>query len=253
MKLAQATFRRRRRQADRGRQRRQREPGQRRGAGPGTGGRRHGHRRAADPLPQPGRGGGGAGGPARPTSAAASPSTSAWWSTTSPCRGRPDHSGVVHGKLVLYQSTPEGTTLLSEATGHAAAGEEGLYRPPADRRPQLLHLRGPLHPRPARRRHLAAEQSGDGLHPGAGQGAGAADRGLRAQGRARPAGRAPAAAGLAGDGPRRATGVPAAWPTCSHSTRWCWPTCPGDQRKSISPTTRSKCWCATRSRWARGW
>ena len=190
-----------------------------------------------------------------PTSAAASPSTCAWCSTTSRADRRagttPAWSTASWSSINRLPSEP---SLLSEERRHAAAGEEGLHHPPADRRPQLLHLRGPLHPRPARRRHHAAEQSGDRLHPGAGQGPGALDRGLRARGRARRAGRAAAATRPASDR-RRSDQLPfRAWPSCSPTTRWCWPTCPAPPtRTSISATSRSTCWCATRSRWARAW
>ena len=80
------------------------------------------------------------------------------------------------------------------------------------------------------------------------------DRGLRAQGRARPAGRAPAAAGAASDGARRATQPFDSLADLQPFDAVVLANVPrSTNEESTSPTSRSTCWCATRSRWAPGW
>ncbi len=193
-----------RRQADRDAERRQPEPRQRGGAGPGALGGGRGHRRRPHPLPYPRRDHRRAGGPAagRPPRR-----------TVRPPRGGYEH-GRGHGPRPRKRSRPADPLghrrrpdrHLERPAGGLAAGQESVLDPAEDRGRQFLHLRGPLHPRPPRRRRLRAKQPGHGVYPRAGQGPGAADRRLRAPRRVRRA-RGPAAA--AGAGGRGAAEQPA--------------------------------------------
>ena len=158
-------------------------------------------------------------------------------------------SGEVPGRLVLSRMAGGRTDVLSDQPVVLPPGKKVFTIRQKIDAAEFLHLRGPLRPRPQGRRRHAAEQPRHGLHPHPGQGPGAVDRGSRASGRVRRAGRSAAAAGARGGSAIEQPDVHHRWPSCSPTTPCCWPTCPA----SSSATRRSPCSRGTRSRWGRAW
>jgi hypothetical protein len=107
-----------------------------------------------------------------------------------PSANRP---GEVSGKLVIHQSTPEGTVLL---------GEQHVKLPPGKKVFSIRQQIDAPNFYTYEARFIPDRPEDDRLHASARQGAGALDRGLRTQGRACLAGRAAAAAGFADNGAR---------------------------------------------------
>ena len=132
-----------------------------------AGGGGHRHRRRAGPLPQSGRRGRGAGDPARrrPPRPALRPPRGA--QQHRPSRAQPGDAGEVPGALGSAQDRPTTSRSCSATKQHVTLppGKKVFTIRQQIDAAELLHLRGPLRPRPARRRRHAAEQPGHGLHP----------------------------------------------------------------------------------------
>ena len=107
-------------------------------------------------------------------------------------------SGEVPGRLILSRMAGGRTDVLSDQPVVLPPGKKVFTIRQKIGAAEFLHLRGPVRARSPRRRRHAAEQPRHGLHPHPRQGPGAVDRGSRASGRVRRAGRSAAAAGARG-------------------------------------------------------